>query len=88
MNSAYNQAFGLDYKDGDFSLERVPYIHIASDLDTVHTVLDGETIYSIAYRYYSDSGLWYKITDTNSIYDPIRQIVPGLQLIIPHGREK
>lgn len=87
MNSPYNNAYGLQYDDGDVSLERIPYEYIPSDNDLYHTVIDGETIQSIAYKYYRDSGLWYIIADVNSIYNPISEIVPGLQLLIPNGRQ-
>lgn len=81
-NNPYKDAYIIDYKDGDVSLERIPYTVLNSNL-TVHTVLPGETIQSIAYKYYGDSGLWYRIADINSIYNPFVEIQEGVQLYIP-----
>lgn len=87
IKSPYNNAYGLSYDNGDVSLERSPYIYTPSEFDVYHTVMDGETIQSIANRYYQDSGLWYIIADSNLIYNPIVEIIPGLQLVIPNGRQ-
>lgn len=87
MNSPYDEAYGLQYDNGDVSLERIPYTYTKTDSDLYHTVLSGETIHSIAFRYYGDSGLWYIITDANNIYNPITEIVEGLELLIPNGRQ-
>lgn len=85
-NNPYTDAFGVKYPEGDISLERVPYTHISSPLDHQHTVLSGETIFSIAFKYYGDSGLWGRIADLNSIYDVCTEVTPGTILTIPHGR--
>lgn len=87
MESPYKNGYGLRYDDGDISLERIPYSHTSSDKDMYHTVLEDETIQNIAYHYYNDSGLWYIIADANNIYNPIVDIKPGMQLLIPNGRQ-
>lgn len=87
MNSPYEKAYGLTYANGDTSLERIPYEYIPSDKDLYHTVLDGETLQNIANRYYQDSGLWYILADVNGIYNPITDLKPGSQILVPNGRQ-
>jgi nucleoid-associated protein YgaU len=82
----YHNSFGIDYQDGDLSLERIPYRHTPKGNDVTHVVLPGETIFSISHQYYGNSGLWYMIADFNKIYNPLEEIVEGLILIIPDGR--
>lgn len=84
-NNPYKDAYIIDYKDGDISLERKEFLPILVDNPNIktHTVLEGETIQSIAYKYYGDSGLWYRIADVNSIYNPFIEIYEGVQLYIP-----
>ncbi len=51
---------------------------------TKHTVVSGDTLYSIARRYYDDSTMWYKIYEANE--DTIEDeslLVKGQILIIP-----
>lgn len=81
----YEDSYIIEYPTGEQTLERFQYEHTKSVNDIHHTVLDGETIQSIAFKYYNDSGLWYMISDANSIYNPIDEILPGMQLLIPNG---
>lgn len=85
--SPYSNAYGLQFDNGDVTLERVPFRYSASDDDVTHTVKEGETIQGIANDYYKDSGLWYVIADANSIFNPLTDVTPNLKLIIPHGRQ-
>ncbi len=85
-NNPYTSSYGLDYGDGDYSLERLPYIHTPSENDVTHIVMKGESIFSLAYRYYGDSGLWYMIADFNMIENPLEDVVEGLEIVIPNGR--
>lgn len=86
MTGPYDEAYGLQYDGGDTSLERIPYESTLGSSDIYHTVIKGETIQSIAYRYYGDSGLWYIIADSNNIYNPITEVVEGLELLIPNPK--
>lgn len=86
MMSPFEHAYGIDYSEGDFSLERIPYTYTPSADDITHTVMEDETILSIAFDYYGDSGLWGVIADTNNLSDVSEEVVPGLKLIIPNGR--
>lgn len=78
----YSNSYVIDYGDGDVSLERRP-----SNIDlsnaTTHTVLEGETLHSIAFKYYGDSGYWTVIAEANSIFFPLRELQPGDQIYIP-----
>lgn len=90
MNSSispYSNAFGLQYDNGDVTLERVPFEYSPSEDDVTHTVKEGETLQGIADDYYKDSGLWYVIADANNILNPLTEVSTYIKLIIPHGRQ-
>jgi nucleoid-associated protein YgaU len=81
----YGKAYVVQFDDGDIALEKnIPVISI-SDCDKVHTVMDGETLHSIAFRYYGDSGYWYQIAEANKIINPFSEaeFYVGRRLIIP-----
>ena len=92
-NSAYNKknpitpymdSYPIDYQDGDVSVERRGVDGLPAHTQrSIHTVKDGETIQSIAYQYYGDSGYWGIIADVNRIYDPFEDVVADMELIIP-----
>lgn len=80
----YNDSYIIEYRDGDVSLERNVYNASKKVLETrSHTVLPGETIQGIAFKYYGDPGLWGQIADYNSIYDVMDEVVEGMELLIP-----
>lgn len=54
--SPYDGAVALKYDEGDYSLEVTPPLVPNTSNDKQHTVMDGETLQNIAYRYYGDSG--------------------------------
>lgn len=83
IHSPYANAVLLDYKDGTKSLEKVEENILIDGSEPIHTVLQEETIFSIAFQYYGDSGLWYKICEVNNIENPFDDILEGMQLIIP-----
>lgn len=81
--SPYDNAYAVKYKEGDYSLEtRPPRICISPD-DVQHTVLEGETLQNIAFRYYGDSGKWYIIAEANNIMNPFEELHDGQILTIP-----
>ena len=47
-----------------------------------HIVVQGETLESIAYLYYKDATLWWKIADVNNIKNPLF-LTPGTAIYIP-----
>lgn len=81
----YNSGYALKYPNGDYSLERAIPSPILSDSDQIHTVMDGETLQSIAYSYFGDSGYWYQIAEANLIINPLsdKEFFVGRRLIIP-----
>lgn len=85
MDSPYKRSIIIQYPDGDGSLERVENFIYKSPQDIVHTVIDGDTLQSIANRYYGDSGKWYVIADANTIYNALAEPEPGTEIIIPYG---
>lgn len=79
--SPYDKAFRVKYLNGDVSLE--PDYPATSESGIQHTVLEGETLQSIAFRYYGDSGLWYKIALMNDIMNPFEELVENNIILIP-----
>lgn len=74
----------VQFEDGDIILERSPIsLNDRQRFRAEHTVLEGETLASIANQYYGDSGYWVMIADVNSIYEPLNDVVPGMLLLIP-----
>lgn len=49
----------------------------------VHTVLPGETLVSISWKYYGDSGKWGQIALANDILNPFEGLNPGQQIYVP-----
>lgn len=56
---------------------------IITSSTTYHTVKDGETLQSLSYQYYGDSGYWGLICRANKILNPFTEIRPGQRLLIP-----
>lgn len=83
VQSPYYNNIRIQYRDGSQSLERVEEKYTPSGKEPIHTLLEGETLQSLAFKQYGDSGLWYKIADANNIIDPFTEVIQGMQLIIP-----
>lgn len=74
----------IDLGGGDIIVERSSIQPaLLNGYKAIHTVLEGETIQSIAFQYYGDSGYWMNICDANSIYNPFEELEPGMELYIP-----
>ena len=80
----YTKSVRIKYSDGTSTLERIPSTFSLTGKEKVHTLLEGETLQSVAFRYYGDSGLWADIADANNIIDPFTEVYRGKQLIIPN----
>lgn len=65
-----NDSYQVNYSDGEYSVERVDTSTTLTDSGTQHTVLEGETLQNIAFKYYGDSGRWGDIATFNGIVDP------------------
>lgn len=75
----------VEFDNGDIIVER-PALDLHNSGQKFrgqHTVLEGETLASIAYQYYGDSGYWIMIADINSIYEPLNDLKAGMLLLIP-----
>ena len=51
-----------------------------------HTVVDGDSLQSVAYQEFGDAGLWRALADLNGIDDPL-SLSPGQSLFIPNAAE-
>lgn len=85
IKSPYDSSVVVEYQDGSISLEPIKEVVATTNDDLNYTVKDGDTLQSIAYVHYKDSGLWYIIALANDIQNPfdINQFYPGQLLIIP-----
>lgn len=79
----YTNGYIISYENGDISLERIPTYQVNQQLVTVHTVLEGETLQGIAYKYYGDSGYWSLLADVNGIFNPFAELEKDMEIIIP-----
>jgi hypothetical protein len=58
----------------------------AVDMRRVHTVVEGETVASVAYAELGDPGYWRALATANNIDDPLR-VRPGRALLIPSAAD-
>ena len=84
-NSPYDYATVITYDEGEVSLESNSLNISTKDGDLIHTVLEGQTLQNIAFKYYGDSGLWYLLAQANGIMNPFSdELYTGQQLTIPN----
>lgn len=83
-NSPYNihDSYILEYNDSESSLERSDISESLNSSGVVHTVLEGETLQNISFKYYGTSGRWGDIASLNNLIDPF-DIEKGDTLLIP-----
>lgn len=85
MASPYDKSLILINDYGDRYLDTYDqsdlYNKPSSNTKT-HIVKEGETLQSIAYKYYGDSGYWYRIVSFNKIINPF-SVKPYTRLFIP-----
>ncbi len=81
----YTYSQPVEFDDGDLALDRssLSIMSLLTPGTRTHTVLPGETVHSIAFKYYGDSGRWADICDVNSIYDPWTELEAGKVIYIP-----
>lgn len=79
----YENAFIINYEEGDRSLQRRSIVHQEDIGDQYHVVRLTDTITSISYKYYSKPLYWYLIADVNEIVNPL-DLELGQTLIIPN----
>lgn len=80
--SPFSEAVVINYGNGEIALEADTSDIVSSNIKN-HYVKDGETLQSIAYQYYKDSGYWDRIVIFNKILNPFSEIRPGMTLKIP-----
>lgn len=51
-----------------------------------HTLVDGDTLPSVAYAEYGDPALWRALAEANGVDDPMR-LTPGTTLLVPAATE-
>ena len=78
--------------DAAMLTDREPFYYRKYDDTRQHIVQQGETLWTLAARYYADfqrpSGLWWVIADfqPEPIHDPTITLTPGTVLHIPSAR--
>ena len=83
--SPYDSTVLVKYSNGEVSLEPMRPSVFKSSSDIQHTVVEGETLQNIAFKYYGDSGLWYLISEANNILNPFEELTDGQIIRIPNG---
>ena len=53
----------------------------------MHTVIEGDSLDGLAYRYYGDSHLWWVILEANEQYNSPYDICNGDDLLLPSYEE-
>lgn len=92
-NSRHMFVNGVEDDDGRVHLtERVPYAYRVLPDNVTHTVARGDTLWTLAARYYPalsrPSGFWWVIADfqPDPIFDPTIILAEGRKLVIPSAR--
>ena len=80
--SPFSKATVYDYGNGETTLEADTSDIITTNVVN-HYVKEGETLQSIAYMYYKDSGYWDRLVRFNALINPFTDIQPGMNLKIP-----
>ena len=79
----YLNADIISFGDGSSVLKRTQIEYSPSaGKDIVHTVIENDTLWTIANFRYGDDKWWYVIYDANNLYNPF-DLQIGLDLIIP-----
>lgn len=79
----YNTGNILEFKNGEPLLERTKYTRTEDISDQIHTIVEGDTLTSIANKYYQEPLYWYLIADINEIFNPF-ELEIGTNIIIPN----
>lgn len=82
MKDLYTNAIINNYEEGQPTLDRQRFSYKVSKDDKVYNIKQGDTLQSIAHKFYGNSKYWYVIADVNEILNPLLLNI-GEQLIIP-----
>lgn len=80
----YNDSIIIQFKDNTRILTK-EFIRFGKAKEVyVHTIGEGETLFSMANHYYGDTRMWYLIPEYNSeIIDDIFDLTVGMEIQIP-----
>jgi nucleoid-associated protein YgaU len=79
---AYETVAITTFADGTQLLADIGQLNPISQTNPIHTVVQGETLLSIAFTYYGNHSDWANIYLANALLDPFTLEV-GSKLIIP-----
>lgn len=79
----YSNSVIINYEEGDQSLERIRIEHTEDINDKYYTVRQGDSITSIAHKFYGEPLYWFIIADANNLINPM-DINEGDGLLIPN----
>lgn len=82
INNPYSVGNIFSFLDGDFLLDREAITVEKSIRDQYHVVVEDQTIWAIAFKYYGNSKEWWIISDVNDIKWPFK-LDSGTVLLIP-----
>ena len=82
-SSPFNIGYIVQYQEGDLSLEKHQPTVVLSDHDDIRILKADETLHSIAYEVYGDSGKWYILAEVNNIMNPFVELKEGMKIRIP-----
>lgn len=85
--SPYDSSLFINTPNGEMILSEYQMYADPDDpsitIKAEHIVKEGETLQSIAYQYYGDSGYWTRILSYNRIINPFN-LEPYTRLFIPN----
>ncbi len=80
----YDNGFIIYYTEGDQAIYRNPLVFKGSVSDVFHTIREGETLLTIARKFYGTSFSWFVIADANpEVIDDIFSLPVGEVILIP-----
>lgn len=79
----YSSGYIINYVEGDRSLHRRPIVHREDLGDKSYIIRQGDTLTSIAYKFYKEPLKWFIIADVNNIQNPFILDI-GKSIIIPN----
>jgi len=57
-------------------------------MSKVHTTKTGDTLFSIAIRYYGDGNKYPILSEANPLVKDSEKIIPGINIVIPNLPER
>ena len=79
----YDRGYLIDFGDGELIVYRNQINYQQSVDDVYHPVGYGDTLHSIARKYYLQSSLWFMIADVNDNIEDIFSLPIGDVILIP-----